>query len=65
MAAPVRKKAEAERIKYALRQAASPAKAEILASFFKTGRGDDGYFEVTRDGSVVRSVEGLERPPGR
>ncbi|MBK9168342.1 MAG: hypothetical protein IPM24_12850 [Bryobacterales bacterium] len=30
-----------------------------------TGRGDDGYFEVTRDGSVVRSVEGLERPAAR
>jgi hypothetical protein len=30
-----------------------------------TGQGDDGYFELTRDGSVVRSVEGLERPPER
>ena len=27
------------------------------------GRGDDGYFAVTREGAVVRSLEGLQRPP--
>ncbi|HSW40708.1 MAG TPA: DNA alkylation repair protein, partial [Acidobacteriota bacterium] len=42
MPTTVRKKTEAQRIKEALRQAADPAKAVILARFFKTGRGDYG-----------------------